>query len=305
MNARPHSATSIVAQFALLLVCLFATTACHPKKPPPRQVYTGPTLPIYDVIASINRNNRAVPTLWARGDFDATLFDEHQRKHSLSGKSTLLYRKPQDLRLVGEMFGVSERVFDIGSNADRYWMIVKPEVDTIWWGRYDAPAPPPEADIPIRPDLLIDVLGVGEIDTNLNALPAPVMRFNNDVDAYMFVWHDKLPDRWVARKEVWYDRSTFRPQLVLLFDDNGRVILRALLDQHRSVDVPDVDEKQRPTIAGRYRLYFPQTGTKLTLTLDDVRPSNAGVPRDASFRFPDPAKAAAKEIPIDASIRAR
>ena len=66
------------------------------------------------------------------------------------------------------------------------------------------------------------------------------MRFNNDADAYMFLWNVKLPDRWAVQKEIWYDRATLLPKLVLLFDENGRVVLRAYLSNYKSVEVANV-----------------------------------------------------------------
>ncbi len=53
--------------------------------------------------------------------------------------------------------------------------------------------------------MVLEVLGVGMIGSNFLAPPAPVMRFNNDTHAYMFVWSVPLADRWAAQKEIWYD----------------------------------------------------------------------------------------------------
>jgi hypothetical protein len=46
------------------------------------------------------------------------------------------------------------------------------------------------------------------IPTNFLQQPSPVMLFNNDYDAYMILWTVMLPDRWVAQREIWYDRKT-------------------------------------------------------------------------------------------------
>src|SRR5688572_33205222 len=110
--------------------------------------------------------------------------------------------------------------------------------------------------IPIRPDLLMEVLGVFTIDPNLQRFPAPVMRFNNDEDAYMFTWIMPQVDRFVAVKEVWYDRKTMRPRLVNLFGREGRILLRAYLSKHRPVKIEGVAEDQQPTVPGRYDLVF-------------------------------------------------
>jgi hypothetical protein len=237
--------------------------------------YYGPTDPILTVVDDINQNNQRIKTLWAKGDFSAWITGEKCR--------------------VG-------RVFDIGSNDTEYWLIVKPEIDMMWYGDYRrvaAPTTRPGAQIPIRPDLLLEILGIGEIDTDLVRQPVPVMRFNNDADAYMLVWNVKAtsaPDRWVAQKEVWYDRATKRPKLVALFDENGRIVLRAYLSEHKPIAGA---AKPAPQLASKYDLYFPQTDTKMQLTLGDIRAKNdKGFPTDASFAFPG-TEAAAQTINLD------
>jgi hypothetical protein len=169
----------------------------------------------------------------------------------------------------------------------------------MWHGDYSR-TPKGGQEMPIRPDLLLEVLGVGTIDTDLARQPAPVMRFNNDERAYMLVWIVKAsspPDRWVAQKEVWCDLTTKRPRLVLLFDEDGRIVLRAYLSDHKPLE-GNWPQGKAPYIAGRFDLYFPQTKTKMQLTLNDLREHYKGLPTDASFKFPG-ANAAAKTINID------
>jgi hypothetical protein len=265
-----------------------------------RNPYEGPTDPIQRVVDDINQNNQRVRTIWAKGDFKAWIPDEKQHVHFVDGDVALLYMSPDNLRLIGTKPLVG-RVFDIGTNGRQYWMIVKPEVDTMWYGDYSHAANSTQ-EIPVRPDLLLEVLGVGTIDTDLTRQPVPIMRFNNDEDAYMLVWNMKSsgpPDRWVAQKEVWYDRATKRPKLVLLFDENGRIVLRAYLSDHKPIETEDGGASS-PDIPGRFDLYFPHTKTKMQLTLNDVRTSNKGIPSDASFKFPG-LNAAAKTINIDES----
>jgi hypothetical protein len=111
------------------------------------------------------------------------------------------------------------------------------------------------------------------------------MRFNNDEDAYMLVWNKPLTSRWVAEKEVWYDRKTKLPKLILLFDANGRIILRAYLRDHQ--DVPETGGK----IATSYDLYFPENKSRMSFRLTDVKPyitnKRLRIPNPGSFAFPE------------------
>jgi hypothetical protein len=116
------------------------------------------------------------------------------------------------------------------------------------------------------------------------------------------VWNGKLPDRWVATREVWYDRKTLLPRLVLLFDANGRVALRAYLANHRKVKLENQPEEQWPMVATNYRLYFPDSGSKLSMQLTDVALAGPrGVPNDRSFRFDSNRTGTSKAIQLDAA----
>jgi hypothetical protein len=191
------------------------------------------------------------------------------------------------------------RVFELGSNDDVYWMSLKVGPDAAWWGHYRNLGKPCSQAIQIRPDLVVQVLGVSVIGSDFSAPPVPVMRFNPDADAYMFVWNGKLPDRWVAVKEVWYDRQTLLPRLVLLFDENGRVVLRAYLADHQPVKAVELPESQWPKVARNYRLYFPETGSRLVLNLTDVALTSGKAPNDRSFQFNPQRTQTSKVIQLD------
>jgi hypothetical protein len=107
------------------------------------------------------------------------------------------------------------------------------------------------------------------------------MRVNRDAHAYMFTWNTRLPDRWVVEKEVWYDVQTHLPKLINLFDDHGRIILRAYLSEHEAIE----DKPQK--IATRFGLYFPETNSTLNLRLTNVLEKFKNIPNDATFAFPE------------------
>ena len=279
-------------------ICGFiALFGCKPTATSLPNAYYGKTEPLHVIVEKINANNSKIQTLWARGDFDAEVIDDRGKRFTLVGDSVLQYRPTRELLMVGTKPAIG-RVFTAGSNNDRYWLIVRDndKGGTMWWGEYAAVGGPDLKAMPVRPDLLLQVLGITIANPDLLQEPAPVMRFNNDADAYMIVWSVKAADRWVAQKEVWYDRQTLFPRLVVLFDGNGRIVLRAYLSDPKPIGT----EPDAPKIATRYGLFFPETKTKLNLTLTDVKFENKGFPRDATFAFPNDDQLPAKVINIDA-----
>ena len=251
--------------------------------------YYGETKTFEEVVAAVNANNVQVPTLWAKHYFEATIIDEKQRPHEVVGDGALLYRRPRGLLIRGQR-PLAPPLFEIGSTDERYWLKVEPEVETMWWGEYaNLGKPCVDKDlIPIPPNLVVEVLGLSVINLSFNEPPVPTMRFHHDAPpAYVFVWNAPLGNRWWAQREVWYDYRTFLPRLVILYDENGRVVLRAFLSDHQPVDMQnDVAEADRPKVATRYRLFFPANGTKMSFELSDMVLDKNGVPSRRGIVFP-------------------
>jgi hypothetical protein len=288
-----------------LSVCICGfISGCFPKKPPTPEPYHGPTDAMYDVVKAINQNNDKLPTLWASiGSMQLSLVDEKGKRHDESLDGTLLYRSPRDVKLLGNA-GPATKVLEIGSNRDDYWLVArKPGPDQAWWGRYRFLGDPRAKSVPVSPALIVEVLGISTINEDFNALPVPVMRFNNDSDCYMFIWNTKLPDRWAATREVWYDRRTKRPLKIFLFDANGRIVLSARLDKHKPVEVPNLPKEQWPLVATDYRLLFPDNGSSMHIVLDDVQLNHKqhGVtfPNDGVFHFSPESLDVSTVTPLD------
>jgi hypothetical protein len=265
--------------FVLTLLAIVSGCAKTTGHIPP---YYGPTQTLSQVIGQVNANNAKITTLRAAHSFEATLVDDKGKSRSFSGDGYLLFTKPAKLLLTA---GGIIKYFEIGSNDDTYWFTAYPdEVSTQWYGRKDRLTDESARQIPIRPDLLLEVLGVSEINDDFLAPPVPVMRFNNDARAYMFTWNRPLTNRWVAEKEVWYDVDTKLPKLILLFDANGRIILRAYLSDHKPI--PETGG----TIATRYELFFPENKSQMSFHITDLRPyiikGKIKIPNPGSFAFP-------------------
>jgi hypothetical protein len=260
---------------------------CCPQPPPPHVAYNGPTRPMRDVVAAINANNAKLPSLWSRLTYQADLVDERGHKTTVTlDDGALLYRRPRSMLLRCTVVG--NEAFTLGSNDDQFWVKVVPGSDTTWWGHYANLGKPCCKPLPIRPDLVLQVLGVGLFDTNFLQPPVPVMQFDYGSGQYVFIWNVPSPDQWRAQKEVRFNRETLLPESVRLFDENGRVILDARLSQHTPVELPQTPAERWPKIASHYELFFPDNGSRLSFTLDQPKLQYRGVPRDGSFRMPQP-----------------
>jgi hypothetical protein len=258
----------------------------------PATYYTGPTLPLDQLLAAINQNNARINTVNASGTFLLSTPDEGE----LNGQITLLYTKPDKLRVFLDKDAIG-RVSDLGTDGSQFWMVVKGKNSTTWHGKNFGPAES-NPNVPIAPQLLADVLGVATLNLDLLAQPIPTMRFNPDYDCYMLTWHQPLRDRWVTLREIWYDRATLEPRRIWLFDRNGRVILRAKLGATEVMTVKDQSAAQ-PRMARNFELFFPETRAKFNFNLDSVRDERRGLPKDISYRFNPQAQDTDRIINLD------
>ena len=251
----------------LYFILLFALlTSCCPPKPIEHHEYTGPTDPMDIVIQDINRNSSRIPTLWTTLDFTASIIDP--QKHTttaVSGDGILMYTRPNSLLVTCDK-DVAGQVFQLGSNNDQFWVKIRSSGDAFnyWWGHYANLGKPGCREIPIRPDLVLEVLGVGMYRTNFLQMPVPVMRFDNSADAYIFDINQPVGDRWETQEEIWYDRKTRMPIKVLLYEIDGRVALKADLSKPAPVVSDGIPREQSPQIASHFELFFPDTGTKMS-----------------------------------------
>jgi hypothetical protein len=247
------------------------------------------------VVAQINRNSDRIPTLWTQLDFTAHLVDPDKNKTTdISGDGGLMYARPMSLLLTGDK-DVAGEVFQLGSNDEAFWVKIRSAADAFqyWWGHYANLGKPGCKSIPLRPDQIIEVLGVGLYRTNFLIQPVPVMRFDNDQDAYVFDLNVLNVDRWETREEIWYDREKKWPIRVLLYEADGRVVLKADLSQQTPVQTPGLPRAQWPLIARHYDLYFPDTGSKITFDfLNDPQLQHQGhrkpLPNPGSFERIEP-----------------
>jgi hypothetical protein len=274
-------------------------SACCPKPPVVREKepYYGPTASLTEVVEQVNGNNANLPTLWSRHTFQAWLIDDRKKTTYVDGDGELQYRWGGDFRLNCKKAGLGE-VMTLGTNGDTYWLTVRPEVDTMWWGRTQFVGSPCAQSLPLDPTLIAQVLGVGRIDTNFLSLPAPVLRFNHEEDVYMVTWHVSTPMQWAAQREVWYDRASLLPVRVMLYGQHGRVLLRADLAAHEPVTT-DKDAETGAKVATTYTLSFPDSGSTMILRLRDPLLSRNGFPKEASFVLPLSRPGVAKVIQVD------
>jgi len=232
-------------------------------------------LPPGAVIARHNAWADRIQHLWARADLtlnfpkDETGTDREQ--HDLSGHLFLI--KPERLFVHGEVLG--KDVFTAGMNAERFWLWIRPEVNTVWTGRRGGAG---ERRFILSPADLMTALGLFRIDLE----PAVAAEFVAQRRHYVLTEGWPTPAGRAPRRRVWFDRATLRPVRVDLFGETGRRLLMAELLRYEPVG-PDGTAL---CTAYRARFYGSEQEIVLVLRLKDVRPEKKPNPRIFEYRPP-------------------
>jgi hypothetical protein len=214
-----------------LLPLLVALTGC----PPPRELPPPPQLSRSQAVAFVNRNNARIESavqakrVTASGHFT----DDQGDRHNYNLEGGILYLRPHylyfDLRQLGQT------VMRFGSNELEYWLWIQPELDTLWWGTYAGLEQADPAIIPIRPDLLIEALGLNVLPDGPEASRNVLYRVMGEHNQFLWAEWDADGTGYLDR-EYWLDRRP--PHLIrkiLARNEKGRLTFYAELDDHRLI----------------------------------------------------------------------
>ena len=285
-----------------------ALAGCAGPKPAADPAGPMTTLTLDELVARVNANNERLPSLWSSGRFEAIVKESPEDAGNfLNGTLVVQHLKPDRLRLNAEkdLFG---DVFDLGTDGENLWLRV-PRENVIYVGTKGNLDPRKTGGLPIRPDLILQVLAINLLPDQFAQFPAPVLRVNPDARLHLvsFVEPAVLGEpRLKVAREVWYDvpdeeGATPLPVKVILSDDDGRPVLAATLEDHRRVG----DLFDAPVVATRLLLYFPQTGGKMRIDLEELLLYREGrgrrsrrFPNESTFAF-DPADYPEKVVSLD------
>ncbi len=215
-------------------VTLITLTGCPPQTginqnnppPPPRTTAA--------IISTINENAAKLDrALWAAHiNVNARIRDDRKQPHEYNLEGTLLFRAPRDLR-IDLRHALSERVMGIGSNESEYWVWIEPDLGLLRWGRHVHADKPCAEKIPVRPDQLAAILGFGGLPSPGSDLVGPTRKFGREFDILAYSKRTAA-DTWQLDREYFIDRKP--PNLIRLvafYDEFGRRVMSALLDDHR------------------------------------------------------------------------
>jgi len=259
---------------AILILVAALVAGCGPMRGPAARVPAalGPA----EVLAAHNAWADSIQHLWSRTSLMIDMPSQEKQgeraRYDVDGH--LFLRKPEDLYLHGQVMG--QEVFAMGMNAERFWLWVRPKVNTVWTGRRGGQG---ERQFVLAAEDLMSALGMFRIALKPNDLAT----FDVMPAQYVLTQQREFAGQRVPWRRVWFDRGSVRPVRVDLYDEDGRSLLMAELLKYEPVGRTDV------CMTYRVRFYGSEE-VDLVLRLSSaslLRPVN---PKVFEYRLPPDAK---------------
>ena len=140
------------------------------------------------------------------------------------------YVPPDCLFIRGDKFGEIR----FGTNEEAFWMMVKPEIDTYWWGKRQA-AEQCKEKLQFNPWNVIEALGVVEVDSSW------VLNWHNGYDVLTLT-----NPEGVIIKKIWIRACDYQVVSIESADPEGGYLVQLNMDHYVSTEqgfsVPSVIE---------------------------------------------------------------
>jgi hypothetical protein len=253
----------------LLAACLWIAGCWSPKTEPPRSQpprSQPPPRTLDEIIALVNANADRIdrPLYDSTVHVVARFVDEEGRQHHFNFDGILLISKPQDLYLELK-HPLGEPVIRVGSNDDDYWVWIRPELSTFWWGRHRHVGKPCADPVPLRPDQIVPALGLHQLPFGSADLIGPARLYGEEFDRLLYLRPDGA-GRYEIDREYWVERnSPYMIRLIMFRDTMGRRAMNAHLDDYR----PAWDDG--PLVPHRVSIFWPTDDGRLLLSMDRLR----------------------------------
>jgi len=268
-----HCGGAALATLATACLCL---TGC----PPPPRLSPPPKLTLQQAIQRLNANNAKIDhLLYKRVRFLIKFRDDKGVKRRFDMSGAIRYEKPRNLYLTATYAGsVALRA---GSNGRRYWLGVKPQVNTLSWGYWANLGRPCTEQTILQPDKLIEALGVNTIDLSNENYIGPVLLPRQDANVLLFRPSDAPlgSGAFFTREIHLLRREPFLIKQIRYLDAEGRDQLIIKLDRYAPA------REGGPYLAHRIEMHWPEQEGYFRA---DVRSVTVGKPApSAAFAFPD------------------
>jgi hypothetical protein len=280
--------------------------------------------PIDPVVDAYNTNASRVPRLWSYARAAMTLrekpgdlpFSWGSTSDLAEPNARIILAKGDDPAAVPDFLMIfkeaGQEVARLGvSRADNvYYMWAKfGDRRFCRFGRLDLAGAPGIEHLPIDPTQVIAALAISPMPLQRATPPFATRSYTTDPCAYVLTAIDRQPitGRMLFRRRLLIDRregTPHRPIGLDVFDEQGRAVLTATMDDDQPITLEDVDDAgaQPPVMPTAIRLSLLRSGSGLELKLNGMTTADRVDPEAFEFfaNLPPALKTVAE--PVDAHL---
>jgi hypothetical protein len=149
----------------LYVFMVFILSSCGSKVQKPLPICPGKSNVTEALAALQGQSENMVPLFTNKGTFSIELYDDDEMRKQHFNIRILLVKPPSEIYIQAST-GLIDKAMVLGSNEREFWVQVKPEISSYWWGLWSQQSS--NAGILINPRTLLEALGMAEIDTHAN-----------------------------------------------------------------------------------------------------------------------------------------
>jgi hypothetical protein len=233
------------------------------------------------VVARVNQNVRAMNFLLRAGSVSANgkVVRGSGKTESFDALGTLYFRQPCNLYM--QLSHTLAGKIEIGSNDQEFWYWERFEHPRYFTGRHSYLVKPWETEVPLRPDQILDMLGLRELPATTAGKEGPTFQVGPDNYYMTFLDRDDRNRMYIFKKLAISRRAPFLVSGVTYYNPDGRAWMQAEIGNYRPVEGTSV---QVPT-----RIYVRslKDASYMTLSLGSLKPSdNKKVEQERIARSP-------------------
>lgn len=261
-----------------------------PLKPPTPQPEDVPPASRREAIDRVNDNlGRIKDPAQYNGFLSFSFKDENGKMHRIISQEAVLIYKPPRM-LIADVRSPVGTVAQIGSNDDRFWLWIDPELKTLWWGSWKNAGLERSRKLPVPPNELLDALLLRPLPETLEGGLLPVLRTVGDDHRLIYtrLGRDRQPSGY--REVVLSPKPPYQPVEIVDRLADGAIVMRARLSGYREFG------DSGALTPRNYAVEWPGRGAELRL--DVIRARSRDDLQDEQFEFPERWKG--KIVNIDA-----
>jgi hypothetical protein len=206
--------------FYIFIFALFFGCGKNIQKPLP--VCPGKSNVNESLAALKSQSENMIPLFTKKGTFSIEYYERNQMRKQHFSIRILLIKPPSEIYMQAST-GIIEKAMVLGSNEREFWLEVKPEISSYWWGLWSQQSS--DAGMLINPRTLLDALGIAEIDTNSN------WSLSNEGP------YDVLTKtvQGVINKKLYIYSCDYRVRKIEYYDNQGKPVAHVKLDKYTEV----------------------------------------------------------------------